>query len=59
MFKMNDQGRVVSRACEGRAWDGVNLVPLVPCRKPAALFGLQLLLASVTGGCAPLRGSLS
>ena len=25
MFKMNDQGRVVSRACEGRAWKGVNV----------------------------------
>ena len=25
MFKMNDQGRVVARACEGRAWDGVNV----------------------------------
>ena len=25
MFKMNDQGRVVARACEGRAWNCVNV----------------------------------
>jgi len=32
-------------------------VPLVTCRKPAALFSLQLLLAAVTDGFDPLRGS--
>ena len=25
LFKMNDEKRVVARACEGRAWDGVNV----------------------------------
>ena len=25
MFKMNDEKRVVAHACEGRAWNGVNV----------------------------------
>mgnify|MGYP003324764483 FL=1 len=25
LFKMNDEKRVVARACEGRAWNGVNV----------------------------------